>query len=104
DEERDSAIVVEPAAFRAANRPFVEVPWRSTLAERADWESRLLARIGQVAAVDAASDAAVGAAEDAALPLLRDAFVEAASSGFTATDLVQALSDRLLVDLKTSPR
>ncbi len=76
--------------------------WRATSRAREKWQRTLRARIEQQQGVVQALQEVVDATEEATLPLLRDALVSAIGQGRTGIDVAEALTQRLLIDVKSS--
>lgn len=105
DQERLKDLTLGPDHFRVAEEtaPPAELPvWRATERARRAWQNTLRARIDQQQTVAQALQTSVDVAEEATLPLLRDALVRAIGSGRTDVDVAEALTRRLLIDVKSS--
>ncbi len=73
--------------------------WRATVQDRQNWSSTLQARIDQLDTLNSAYEQAILQAETVALPVLRDALITAATPSGTTIDMINWLTERLLIDV-----
>jgi hypothetical protein len=105
EKERLKDLTLGPDHFKVpeVTAPPTRLPaWRAPERARRAWQNTLRARMDQQQSIAQALWTTVDAAEEAALPLLRNALVAAIGAGRTDIDVAEALTRRLLIDVKSS--
>jgi hypothetical protein len=99
EEERVRQVALTPDIFAATDRTMSFMPWRGSAARRRAWLDRLSSRRQTLTGLTDGLAEIIRATEAAALPLLRDALVHSLADPAVASQLIEELSELLLVDI-----